>query len=35
VASVLRELSHKIHPEVFQTFPADLRWHFLRMGAAA
>lgn len=34
VAAVLREYAERIHPEVFQTFPGDLRWHFLRMGAA-
>jgi hypothetical protein len=32
VASVLRELEHRIHPEVFASFPRDLRWHFMRMG---
>ena len=32
VASVLRELSHRVHPEVFQPFPRELRWHFMRMG---
>ncbi len=32
IASVLRELEPRIHPEVFQSFPQDLRWHFLRMG---
>lgn len=31
VASVLRELEHRIRPEVFESFPQDLRWHFLRM----
>lgn len=33
VASVLRELEPRIRPEVFETFPQELRWHFLRMGA--
>ncbi len=32
VASVLRERREQIHPEVFQSFPRDLRWHFLKMG---
>ena len=32
IASILREFQHRIHPEVFQTFPRELRWHFLRMG---
>ena len=32
LASILREFDHRIHPEVFQTFPRELRWHFLRMG---
>lgn len=32
IASVLREFEDRIHPEVFQSFPRDLRWHFLRMG---
>ncbi|MEM9554819.1 MAG: radical SAM protein [Acidobacteriota bacterium] len=32
VASVLREFDHRVHPEVFASFPRDLRWHFLRMG---
>ena len=32
VASILREFSDRVHPEVFQTFPRELRWHFMRMG---
>ncbi len=32
VSSLLRELSPSIHPEVFQPFPRQLRWHFMRMG---
>ena len=32
VASILREFSDRIHPEVFQPFPRELRWHFMRMG---
>ncbi len=32
VASLLRELQPQIHPEVFQPFPRQLRWHFMRMG---
>jgi radical SAM superfamily enzyme YgiQ (UPF0313 family) len=32
VASLLRELQPRIHPEVFEPFPRELRWHFLRMG---
>ncbi len=32
LASLLRELEHRIHPEVFVPFPRELRWHFLRMG---
>ncbi|MCP4662326.1 MAG: radical SAM protein [bacterium] len=29
---VLRELSARIRPEVFETQPRNLRWHFMRMG---
>ncbi len=25
-------LAPRIHPEVFQAFPRQLRWHFMRMG---
>ena len=32
VSSLLRELDSRIHPEVFQPFPRQLRWHFMRMG---
>ena len=32
IASVMREFKSQIHPEVFQTFPRQLRWHFMRMG---
>ncbi|MEO1367925.1 MAG: hypothetical protein AAFX50_12185 [Acidobacteriota bacterium] len=32
VASVMREFKPQIHPEVFSTFPRELRWHFMRMG---
>lgn len=32
IAAILRELQPRIHPEVFQPFPRELRWHFLRMG---
>ncbi len=32
IASLLRELPDRIHPEVFQPFPRELRWHFMRMG---
>ena len=32
ISSLLRELSPRIHPEVFQSFPRQLRWHFMRMG---
>ncbi len=32
IASILREFSDRVHPEVYQRFPRDLRWHFLRMG---
>lgn len=32
LAAALREYAPRIHPEVFQPFPQDLRWHFLRMG---
>ncbi|MEM8929555.1 MAG: radical SAM protein [Acidobacteriota bacterium] len=32
LSAVMRELSDRIHPEVFQEFPRQLRWHFLRMG---
>lgn len=31
LASVLRDLEHRIHPEVYQAFPRHLRWHFMRM----
>ena len=32
LSSLLRELQPRIHPEVFQPFPRELRWHFMRMG---
>ncbi|MEM8993285.1 MAG: radical SAM protein [Acidobacteriota bacterium] len=32
VASVMREFKPQIRPEVFSTFPRELRWHFMRMG---
>ena len=32
IASILRELDHLVHPEVFVEMPGALRWHFLRMG---
>ncbi len=32
LSSLLREFADRIHPEVFASFPRDLRWHFLRMG---
>ena len=32
IASILREFDHRIQPEVFRSFPRELRWHFLRMG---
>ncbi len=32
LASVLREYAEQIHPEVFQAFPRECRWHFMRMG---
>lgn len=32
LSSVLREFAEQIHPEVFETFPRQLRWHFMRMG---
>jgi hypothetical protein len=32
LASLLRELEPRIRPEVFEPFPRELRWHFLRMG---
>lgn len=32
LAALLREYREQIHPEVFQSFPRDLRWHFLKMG---
>ncbi len=32
IASLLRELKPRIHPEVFEPFPRRLRWHFMRMG---
>jgi radical SAM superfamily enzyme YgiQ (UPF0313 family) len=31
LAWVMRELAHRIHPEVYLPFPRHLRWHFLRM----
>ena len=30
IASLMREFDHRIRPEVFQSFPRDLRWHFMR-----
>ena len=30
LASLMRELQPQIEPEVFQSFPRDLRWHFMR-----
>lgn len=32
LASLLRELDHKIRPEVFRPVEGDCRWHFLRTG---
>jgi len=32
IASILRDLDHLVHPEVFREMPGELRWHFLRMG---
>lgn len=32
LSQALRDFADRIHPEVFQEFPRDLRWHFLRMG---
>ena len=32
IASILREFSDRVHPEVYQTFPREVRWHFLRTG---
>ena len=32
IASILRDLDHMVHPEVFVEMPGSLRWHFLRMG---
>lgn len=32
LASLLREFPERIHPEVFQTFPRQLRWHFMSVG---
>lgn len=32
IASILRDLESRIRPEVFESFPQELRWHFLRMG---
>lgn len=32
LASLLREFPERIHPEVFQTFPRQLRWHFMSAG---
>ncbi len=32
LSSLLRELSPRIHAEVFQPFPRQLRWHFMRTG---
>jgi radical SAM superfamily enzyme YgiQ (UPF0313 family) len=32
LASLLRDFRDRIEPEVFQPFPRELRWHFLRMG---
>jgi len=32
LSTVLRDLSARIHPEVFQPFPRQLRWHFMRTG---
>jgi len=28
--SLMREMENRIHPEVFQSFPRELRWHFMR-----
>ncbi|HEX9733231.1 MAG TPA: radical SAM protein [Thermoanaerobaculia bacterium] len=32
LASLLRDFAERIRPEVFQPFPRDLRWQFLRLG---
>lgn len=32
VASILREFAEQVHSEVYQPFPRELRWHFLRAG---
>lgn len=32
VASILRELDHKIRPQVFQPIAGECRWHFMRTG---
>lgn len=32
VSSLLREFHQRIQPEVFEAFPRELRWHFMRMG---
>ncbi len=30
IAQALREFADRVHPEVFQAFPRELRWHFMR-----
>ena len=30
LSSLMREMQDRIHPEVFQSFPRELRWHFMR-----
>ncbi|MEL7059777.1 MAG: radical SAM protein [Acidobacteriota bacterium] len=32
LTTVMRDLGPRLHAEVFEPFPRDLRWHFLRMG---
>jgi len=33
LASLLREIPDRIHPEVFQPFPRQLRWHFMSLAS--
>ncbi len=32
ISSILREFDPQVRAEVFQPFPRELRWHFMRMG---
>ncbi|MEM7355618.1 MAG: radical SAM protein, partial [Acidobacteriota bacterium] len=32
LGSLLQQIPDRIHPEVFQPFPRQLRWHFMSMG---